>query len=44
VEGPTPWHFITVPEEECDQIQATSPVVSYGWGMIPVSVTSRRSP
>ena len=34
--GPAPWHFITVPEEECDQLAATSALVTYGWGMIPV--------
>ena len=34
--GPAPWHFITVPEEECDQLAATSAFVTYGWGMIPV--------
>jgi hypothetical protein len=35
--GPSPWHFITVPEEECAALEVTSPSVSYGWGMIPVS-------
>jgi len=35
--GPAPWYFVTVPEEECDQLEATSPSVSYGWGMIPVA-------
>jgi hypothetical protein len=34
--GPAPWHFITVPEQECAELEATSPSVSYGWGMIPV--------
>jgi hypothetical protein len=34
--GPAPWHFITVPEEECRDLQATAAAVSYGWGMIPV--------
>jgi Domain of unknown function (DUF1905) len=34
--GPAPWHFMTVPEEECDQLAATSASVTYGWGMIPV--------
>lgn len=34
--GPAPWHFITVPEDESDELDATSPFVSYGWGMIPV--------
>ena len=36
--GPAPWHFITVPEDECDELEATSAFVSYGWGMIPVTV------
>jgi hypothetical protein len=36
--GPSPYHFITVPEEECVELRALSPVVSYGWGMIPVRV------
>jgi hypothetical protein len=35
--GPAPWHFVTVPDEECAAIEATSPSVSYGWGMIPVA-------
>ncbi len=34
--GPSPWHFITVPDEQCAHLQRTSPAVSYGWGMIPV--------
>jgi Domain of unknown function (DUF1905) len=36
--GPAPWYFVTVPEEECFDLQATSALVSYGWGMIPVTV------
>lgn len=36
--GPSPWCFITVPEEECGELAATSAFVSYGWGMIPVTV------
>jgi hypothetical protein len=35
--GPAPWHFVTVPEEHCGELEATSALVSYGWGMIPVS-------
>ncbi|AGZ45205.1 DUF1905 domain-containing protein [Actinoplanes friuliensis] len=35
--GPAPWHFITVPDEQCGQLEAASAVVSYGWGMIPVA-------
>ncbi|MDT5028794.1 MAG: hypothetical protein QOE61_5220 [Micromonosporaceae bacterium] len=35
--GPAPFHFITVPDEECGALEATSALVSYGWGMIPVA-------
>jgi hypothetical protein len=35
--GPAPWHFVTVPDEECGALEAVSPAVSYGWGMIPVT-------
>ena len=35
--GPAPCHFVTVPEEECGALEATSSMTSYGWGMIPVS-------
>jgi Domain of unknown function (DUF1905) len=35
--GPAPWHFITVPEEECGELAAAAAFVSYGWGMIPVT-------
>ena len=36
--GPAPWHFVTVPAEACRDIASTVSVVSYGWGMIPVTV------
>lgn len=36
--GPSPYHFITVPEEACVGLRAVSALVSYGWGMIPVRV------
>ena len=35
--GPAPWHFVTVPDEECGELDAASAAVSYGWGMIPVT-------
>jgi hypothetical protein len=35
--GTAPWHFVTVPEEECGDLGAASAFVSYGWGMIPVT-------
>jgi hypothetical protein len=35
--GPAPWHFVTVPEDRCGALEAASAVVTYGWGMIPVT-------
>jgi hypothetical protein len=37
--GPSPFYFVTVPEDESAQLEAVSSVVTYGWGMIPVEVT-----
>jgi hypothetical protein len=36
--GPAPYYFVTVPEDECADLEASSAFVSYGWGMIPVTV------
>ena len=35
--GPSPFHFVSVPEEECAALESVSGRVSYGWGMIPVT-------
>jgi hypothetical protein len=37
--GPSPFHFVTVPDAESAEIEAVSPMVSYGWGCIPVEGT-----
>ncbi len=34
--GPSPFHFVTVPQEETAHLRAVSTAVTYGWGMIPV--------
>jgi hypothetical protein len=34
--GPSPFHFVTVPEDESAELHATAALVTYGWGMIPV--------
>lgn len=34
--GPAPYHFVTVPDWACEQIELLAKAVSYGWGMIPV--------
>ena len=36
--GPAPYHFVTVSEEASADLRALSPIVTYGWGVIPVSV------
>jgi hypothetical protein len=36
--GPSPYHFVRVPDEHCEQLHDVAPDVSYGWGMIPVRV------
>ena len=35
--GPAPWYFVTVPEEQCGDLNAIAGYVTYGWGMIPVN-------
>lgn len=35
--GPAPWHFVSVPDEVCLALADVSEIVSYGWGMIPVT-------
>ncbi len=39
--GPAPWYFVTVPDEDCGELEASSAFVSYGWGMIPVTAQIR---
>jgi Domain of unknown function (DUF1905) len=36
--GPAPYHFVWVPEDECEDLAETAAAVTYGWGMIPVTV------
>lgn len=35
--GPSPYHFVTVPPDEARELKAISGLVTYGWGMIPVT-------
>jgi hypothetical protein len=37
--GPAPFLFVPVPEPECAEIAAVAPMVTYGWGCIPATVT-----
>jgi hypothetical protein len=36
--GPAPWFFVTIPPEQSRDIKEISSFVTYGWGVIPVSV------
>lgn len=35
--GPSPYFFVTVPKRQSEGLAAIAPLVSYGWGMIPVT-------
>lgn len=35
--GPSPWHFVTVPDDDCGLLATAAAAVSYGWGVIPVT-------
>ncbi|WP_279366187.1 DUF1905 domain-containing protein [Microbacterium testaceum] len=41
--GPAPFHFVSVPAAEAAMIAEVATVVTYGWGMIPASVTIGRT-
>ncbi len=36
--GPSPYYFVTVPDEQAGHLHEVSAAVSYGWGMIPATV------
>jgi hypothetical protein len=37
--GPSPYHFVTVPEPESAELRSAASLVTYGWGMIPVQLS-----
>lgn len=36
--GPSPFYFVTVPQAQSESLKAVSSLVTYGWGMVPVSI------
>ncbi len=36
--GPSPYHYVPVPAAESAEIRSFAPLVTYGWGVIPVRV------
>ncbi len=37
--GPSPYHFVTVPDQQSADLRAIAQSVTYGWGVIPVRVS-----
>jgi Domain of unknown function (DUF1905) len=37
--GPSPFHFVTIPEQESEELKDISGLVTYGWGMVPATIT-----
>ncbi len=37
--GPAPFYFVAVPDVEAGQIREIATMVTYGWGVIPATVT-----
>ena len=37
--GPSPYYFVRVPQQQCEDLADLAADVTYGWGMIPVEVT-----
>lgn len=38
--GPSPFHFVAVPPDGAELLHLVAPVATYGWGVIPVTVTT----
>lgn len=41
--GPAPWYFVTVPAPQSSELKAISSLVTYGWGVIPVTAQIGRT-
>jgi hypothetical protein len=41
--GPAPYHFVTVPAGPSAEIAASAAELTYGWGMVPVTVELGRT-
>ncbi len=41
--GPSPYHFVSVPDDDAAELQLVAAHVTYGWGMIPVTATIGRT-
>jgi len=41
--GPAPWYFVTIPRKHSLALRAMSSVLTYGWGVIPVTARIRNT-
>ncbi len=39
--GPSPYHFVAIPEEQVGEVRYAARIASYGWGVVPVDATVR---
>jgi len=37
--GPAPFYYLPIPKGICEEIKASAKLLSYGWGVIPVTAT-----
>jgi len=37
--GPAPFYYLPIPKDICEEINAAAKLLSYGWGVIPVTAT-----
>jgi len=35
--GPAPFYYLPIPKDICEEIKASAKLLSYGWGVIPVT-------
>lgn len=36
--GPAPYYYVAVPDDDSEDIKDASPMLTYGWGVIPARV------
>jgi hypothetical protein len=41
--GPAPFYYLPIPKDICEEIKAAAKLLSYGWGVIPVTATIGKS-
>jgi len=37
--GPAPFYYLPIPKDVCEEIKTAAKLLSYGWGVIPVTAT-----